>query len=129
MILLSLFSQYIYHCYFSIKFIHSTQKFSIFHSLKMNIKIALNADFLRTLIELVLCLNGDAAAYNKHKAMSSDEFRGELNHSIVSGINALRDFEEKILQDRNEPIEWTAVHLESRTNSTEEVDVEFVFIK
>jgi hypothetical protein len=58
-----------------------------------------------------------ADAYNKHKAMSSDEFCNELNFSIVSSINALREFEEKILQDRNEPIEWPAVHLEGRTNS------------
>ncbi len=70
MILLSLFSisQYIFHCYFSIKFIHSTQNFkkNFFFS-KMNIKIASNADFLRTLIELAFCLNGDALEVKRRR--------------------------------------------------------------
>jgi hypothetical protein len=62
----------------------------------MNLKIVVHSDFLKSLVKLSLCLNGNYQSFNDLRNINSETFRRELDFSVVAGINALREFEENL---------------------------------
>jgi hypothetical protein len=96
----------------------------------MNIKILLNSDVLRSLIELSFWINGDFEAYRNLRAMDRETFQfRELNFALCNGINTLHDFESKVLLEREEGYVWPLDSYARRNISNDEIDVDFILLK